>query len=1160
MLSSWQIAAMHAQQNQAFGAQQAYSQQLSASMPSPYQGYGLSATGMGGGFGQGPGFGYNYGAGAANSYGPGNSFGNTATSMIGGIGSAIGGSMAFTGGLMGFKAGGLSGGLMGFAGGGLLGAGISHVANSFMEGAHESAAIERTLSQFQFQNAASRTGHGFTRTDSSAVTSMVRQMERIPDMLTSFGELNRIMDKMGQMGLMQGVRDVGDFMRKFRESVSTLKDMSKMMGTTMEGALQAFGEARASGFYANNDIMRNALNRQITGSLTGMNQGQVGALQQFGSQLGHAMGGSRKTGAQFALRTAGQLGMANQMGILTNDQIMEMTGKEGAAGIEDLSGQMTQLGYKMGYSNVGQALTLALGEVKNGRYTGNMDQELVERVRKGELGLDELKSLARSKAGSRGAKLSFAAHKERLRSEMVGSVGTEGIAMQLQSILGDRGWSNPDAVNLVMQRFGASEEQANLLQQMMPDLQNIGSQMNLASKQETKNAARNAAMREHGWDAIKHRITKKIEHYTTDWAKDLGSSVRDYFQNWADDFMDDLTGQYREYVTKRVADTFKYSMGGVGAARTSLSEMVQRAGKVNSGLGSSRMDVGSSGGLSGAAARLGHFIGGGTTQGERAIEVLSGLDRGDALLRGYSTSDLVDNGAIVLDSSYWSGKGVGTTQTKVENAMERFRRLGTAEGGLKEWQKTLAVTNLTGDGPSAEQLLRDAYRRAAQRGDISLETDPSKKVDLIWEDMMGTLKSSDRGEQLVNQLNSGTSKVNVIAAVQAAEKQSGRAYRIGVDFDAMGQGILGNIDVKNQAQVGREIESMNKSLSKAFGGSDTQASWAEMKKLIDSGSQLGKLLVGNQKYGGIAYNSFMSNDKELTAKGGGTWDQRSGKALRDMLARGNLNDEDRKMLAELGVDADKLQEEINKDPAAIDRLLSATGSGGISISELLKYQGLTEASGLNKITTDMNKEGRALTSRLTGDSYKTSRAKYGKTGEGAQISMMMAAQAAQLSGVNAENADKYTDLTSQIAGRIAGLKDKGARDYFLEVGGDELRDTYNYRQGLSKKLRSGQGADDILGAAGIRLGSSDQDLQFRKQLEGMLGGNKKLDEKEREAVIQLLTSTHAGGLRSKEGVSANSTQMSDADVAKTFQTMSENNVKVATILDKLNDKVGGTSS
>src|SRR5262249_7172968 len=135
------------------------------------------------------------------------------------------------------------------------------------------------------------------------------------------------------------------------------------------------------------------------------------------------------------------------------------------------------------------------------------------------------------------------------------------------NLLGERGWSNPDATNLVMQRFGASEEQANLMQQMMPNLDTISSQLSMQRRDEARQMARQKATAGTSWDAIKHRISTKIKHATTDWAEDLGVSVRDYFNEWADDFMDEMTGTYRVEVTKRSRDIFQAAARGDTSAQ-----------------------------------------------------------------------------------------------------------------------------------------------------------------------------------------------------------------------------------------------------------------------------------------------------------------------------------------------------------------------------------------------------------------------------------------------------------------------------------------------------------------------------------------------------------------------------------------------------------------
>lgn len=1078
---------MFAQQQQMFAAQAQYSQQLSAQMPQPY-GSGLGATGFGGGWTPN---GYSYGASPYGGYGPGNSFGNSMTSAMGGIANAGFGMLPFMGGMAGFGMGGLGGGLLGAGLGFGVGAIGKHVVGSMMAGAQENAMMERTLSQFNFSNAESRTGRGFSRQDSSAISNMVRQMERIPEMMTSFGELNKLMDKMGQMGLMQGVKDAGEFQKKFRDTVSTLKEMSKVLGGTMEDALQALGEARRSGFYSNTDIAKNAMARRVTSALTGMDQNQIGGLQMYGGDLGHAQGGSRRTGAQFALRTAGQLGMANQMGILSNDQIMEMTGKEGAAGIQDLSASMTELGYKMGNSNVGQAMTLALGEVKDGRYTGRMDQALVEKVRRGELGLNELKQLARSKANTRGAKLSFAAHRDRLRSEMVGSVGTEGIGMQLQEILGDRGWNNPDATSLVMQRFGASEEQANLLQQMMPNLQSIGSQMNQTQRQEARMSAINASQREHGWDALKHRISSKLKQYTTDWAKDLGANVRDYFANWADDFMDSLSGQYRSYLTKNVASTFAAAASGSQRGQADLAVMQQHAIKL------SQDHIGAMNAGQGSMPQV--FVSGAASVGHKALRFLG--------LTGESVQERTQSLLSLTDA----GKTTSLTEQNLGSQMSRFTELQSDKGGAAELGKM---------GDVGSQV-RQAFDKAMTSGSVILEKDQAKRAQKIW-DIMKTHLDSKTLQTLKDR---GVFGLNAVAAMQSQARSEGKRYAGMADLSEAARGLFTGQDLTNQAWVSGQVKDVTRDLSKSLKGSSHSVSWGEVRKMMDDGNPLGKLIAGNDQVQGIA--------------GGNDTLQR---LLNNMVSGGKLDDGDLKMLQQLGIDPAALQRQLQQPGSEelVGRILG-THFNKSDVQNIKKYNVLMEASGLNRIAGELRSEGLGQMARLGGDTKALQGSKQGQ-----QVLAMLQQQADRLT--NAKTYGSYTEQAGDIAEQIAGLSESD-RNQALSLAGDEDRAAYETLSQGRKRLggKTGLNIDQVLKELNVSVDDS-----FKADLEKNLGSDKTLSsDAELTALLKQLGNNQAAGLRAKPGSGTESSQVSESDIAGMLQTSAKNQRDTATILGNI---------
>lgn len=683
---------MFAQQQQAFAGMQAYSQQISAQMPQPYQ-QTLASTGFGMGFGGGA---YNYGGqGGMSSYGAGNSFGNAGISAMtsgmkmGVAGLGVMGGMGMLGSVgkmfdpfsmahAGFSAGatGTSMGTRLMAGAGAAAipmAGIAmagHVANSMMHGAQQQAGIEQVLSKFQHQNASSRTGTGFSRQDSMKIGDMVRELAHIPDMLTSVGELTKVMGKISSSGMLNGVKDAEQFQKKFKETLGTIKDVARIMGTTLDEAASAFGEARRSGNFSQTDILKNSINRKVTSQLTGMDQQQVGQVQAYGAEVGHATGGLRKSGSDAALRTAKLLGTMNQSGILSNDRIMEMTGMEGAEGIQSLAGRMTEIGQKMSKSSLGTAMTLAMGEVKDGKYTGKMNEDVAERIRSGQMSQSEMMSLAHKNAAGRDAKLSFAAHRAKLTSEMASTLGADGQTMMLKGILGKRGFGNPDALNLVMQRTGMSSEEASLAVEMGQN--NESGMSSLIEKRETARAAKNAYMNEnYSVDSAVKKIGTRISNVFTAPFAQMGADIRNSFSKGWENFSDDVTGRYTSEVQAGVVGLTKRGLMGKGGGSDELASLLSgRSATVEGKFGgdAANGDVGMlaylgrriSGtkddkeqqGRIATAMGMGNLIGGSASAGNKAMsdfadKLVSGSSDETARLKKLSGKDYAEAAADV---------------------------------------------------------------------------------------------------------------------------------------------------------------------------------------------------------------------------------------------------------------------------------------------------------------------------------------------------------------------------------------------------------------------------------------------------------------------------------------------------------------------------------
>ena len=695
--------------------------------------------------------------GNENGYGMGNQAGMGAVGAMQGAYQTANAGLALGGAAMGFKMGGFRGAIRGgmMAGGPMMAAGMmagGHVFGNMMEGAEEQQAIQSNLGRnFNFINGGSRTGRGFSRQDTKGISDFVREMQSVPEMMTSMNELNQIMQKVSQMGIMGGVRNAQEFQKRFKETVSTLKDVSKIMATSMEDATKFFEEARRSGIYSPQMIRQNSMQRQFTAGMTGMSQDQVGALQFAGSQISFGYGGTRGSGAQSALRSARQIGMANEMGMLSNERIEELTGMAGPAGISSMATSMTDAAQRMSVGGLGTAMSIALAKQdKSGRFTGAMDDDLVQKVRMGGLSKSELLSMARKKTSSRGAKMSFKANENMLRSEMASQVGAEGVAMELGDILGGAGFSNPDALNIVMQRYGVDERQAKMITEMGQKMPEIQRELGSKGQTEGRRIAEQSYLKENlSNEAIKRKIYKKLENTFSEPFKHMGANISNAVSSYVDNFMDSLIDRHSVNISKEVSSLASGALGGSSGARAKMGTMIKEAGSstfapgpINVGAGERMLEMLTDQrsdkmnrydmleGLKGkglASERQGLVQGLlGTSQESlgltQSAQQIAGTKKYLGDLQNYGSKEfgakIAKDDAFALDTFNVS-KGIGEVlrkhgaEMKNMSQMERVQfikgKIGESKGLLNTHD--LALKRLTGKGASIEELISHAQRQ-----------------------------------------------------------------------------------------------------------------------------------------------------------------------------------------------------------------------------------------------------------------------------------------------------------------------------------------------------------------------------------------------------------------------------------------------------------------
>ncbi len=593
-MNSYEISQMFTTQNSMFMGQNSYAQQIGVSPP-VIGSAGLGSWGGRGGGGHSAPFSY---APVSSFSGAGNYVGGNRAAAFGM--SALGGAAALGAGMAFDPFGSFLGGAMsGMARGGLgaaLGGGLAAAApmmplafaaqasiGSVIRGGQQQGAINTVLGQnFNFFNPLSRTGSGFTRDDAKAIGDQVRSLSHIPEMMTSVEELTRLMPRLKQSGVMQGVRSATEFQHRFKEAVATIRDMSKVLGSTMEEAEQFFAHSRSLGFVGRSSQLKNTLNAQLTAGMTGMDTGQVMQLQQSGANMAMQFGARRSLGAQAVTNIAQRIGRAQQEGRVREGLIEDVTGLSGAEGVQAASQKMAQFLMQMSGTAPGRAIMA--GAVKfdeTGKAIG-LDENIVKRLNEGRMSLDELKS-----RGSRltdAQKISFVARSGDLGASFAGQVD---MGRFMQTLVGNKGG---DAANLVLQRLTGGQASAQDIDMMMSIGGGTGgSEADL--RQMGRLRAREASFKERtDPSAILRRIKTRLHSATLGGLEEAGAKIHTEMAKAFESVLDDFIGRSAVNITKEGADAVARAMSG--GSKNDLKQMLADAAglKARSGGSSSLRD------------------------------------------------------------------------------------------------------------------------------------------------------------------------------------------------------------------------------------------------------------------------------------------------------------------------------------------------------------------------------------------------------------------------------------------------------------------------------------------------------------------------------------------------------------------------------------------
>lgn len=488
-------------------------------------------------------------------------------------------------------------------------AGAGYVGNQFMNGAQGQMQLNAGLrSSFNFQN--QQGGQGFNRSDMTQIGGVLRSMTEQfgpGGEVTSFRELSSLTSKMGQMGLAQGVRDVQEFSKRFKEMVTSLKTMAKDLGTTLEGAMEFASAARGSGVFGMTNASKFATMARGTAVSGGLAMSEVTGAASIGSQISRSIGGLGSQGAIAGMRTIGQIGTAQQMGILSEEDIFNVTGMQGAEGRQAYAASQMQRTAGFLQSGRGRRVLASLAG-KNGQLNESNVQELLT----GGMTIGETMSKDKENLGQIG-RANFIRNEGRLRGAAMARIGGFLPALQMME------WSRSKGIDIndmddrsmlfAQRQLHMGRDEADQAIKMAQNLPNIMRQQRISSENDLVGQDYAQQRKQMGIEGIKTKFEQAREHINGKLQK-VGQDVFNEGSEMIERFLNKLSGQYVQVMSEEADKAYRSAMYGGAVGQREMSRYFGKIPGRLQGLGQALGGGGAEGGPSSRLQQMASAAGG----------------------------------------------------------------------------------------------------------------------------------------------------------------------------------------------------------------------------------------------------------------------------------------------------------------------------------------------------------------------------------------------------------------------------------------------------------------------------------------------------------------------------------------------------------------------
>lgn len=634
-------------------------------------------------------------------------------------------SMAIRGGALGLAAGG---GMTGMAAGALGGAAsvglplmaAGYAGGQFMQGAQQHQQLAANLrSSFSFRNQFG--GNGFTGGDVGMIGSTMRDMASSvgpAGEMVGFEELGRLASNMGRMGMAQGVRNAKDFTDKFKQMVSALKEIASEMGTSLEEAQKMMAGMRQAGVFGLGQQTQFASMIRRGAQAGGMATSELTGMMSVGSQISRMIGGRGVAGAQAGVETITNIGVAQQLGMLSEEDIYNATGLTGAMGRRALATQQLQGAAQFLRGGLGRRMVAAMA----GR-DGRLDEGDAEEFASGGVSVDRTRQMWQENLKGVG-RANFIRNEGRLRGEVLRKFGglTPAIAMRgwLEGKGVDADLDNDRAMLFMQRRLGLGRDEADVMLKQVRDLPQLLRERGIADREEGVAQRLRQRQQTTGVEGLK----RKLDHAMASVRGELQQAGAGFMENLENEFegiVNYITGTRVKEFRRDVSRAFETGKLGGATGRAAISQTFGIGGGIAANLrgiqapaqAQSNIDVGR-GIISEALGLGGGFMG-----------EFNRVDRERLSKRGFDFSGLTQKGVASrlneIQAFASAAAGPGASLKFADDTKSRLRDLYSQVTGLGEDRaKSVQAMLLGSEDPQAQALGRRlaSAGSAAEKGRI----------------------------------------------------------------------------------------------------------------------------------------------------------------------------------------------------------------------------------------------------------------------------------------------------------------------------------------------------------------------------------------------------------------------------------------------------------